>query len=330
VVFDNRLGLFPIHRGLRFAALTATHGAPDDGLRCRFGVTDPATLDPEAVRPGAVQPVILTRAALERLSGPALTIPDLPTATDLRLVDTLVVRHPPLSDQCSWGATFGRELNATEDADCLRPVGRRGAQDGLPVIEGKHVSPYRVDLRAVSRVAEATATRARLGARAAAIDRPRIAYRDVASATNRRTLIAAIVPGGVVTVHTLFCLRTVLMEDAQQVLCALMNSYVANYLARRWVTTHVTTRVVERLPVPWLPPAGELFRSMAEGAERMGTGDTDTAGDTEVVLQAQAAEAYGLTVEEFAHVLETFPLIAKSARDSALALFTARRLPQSR
>ena len=37
--------------------------------------------------------------------------------------------------------------------------------------------------------------------------RSRLAYRDVASSTNRLTLIAAIVPPGVLTTHTLFCSR---------------------------------------------------------------------------------------------------------------------------
>ena len=68
--------------------------------------------------------------------------------------------------------------------------------------------------------------RAAVGCAAAA----RLAYRDIASATNRLTLIAAIVPARAVTTHTLFCLKTPLPLDAQQVLCALLNSFVANYL----------------------------------------------------------------------------------------------------
>ena len=72
----------------------------------------------------------------------------------------------------------------------------------------------------------------------------------MASSTNRLTLIAAIVPPGAVTVHTLFCLRNVMPVDDQVVLCCLLNSFVANYLVRLWVTTHLGTTTVERLPVP--------------------------------------------------------------------------------
>jgi hypothetical protein len=75
---------------------------------------------------------------------------------------------------------------------------------------------------------------------------------DVASATNRLTLIAAIVPADAVTTHTLFCLKTGLPLDAQHVLCALLNSFVANYLIRFRVNTHVTaTLIVAGCAYPW-------------------------------------------------------------------------------
>ena len=82
-------------------------------------------------------------------------------------------------------------------------------------------------------------------------ERPRLAYRDVASATNRLTLIAAILPAGMITTHTLFCLQgSALDEDAQHFLAGIFNSFVANYLVRLRVSTHVTVAIVERLPMP--------------------------------------------------------------------------------
>src|ERR671924_3123 len=80
--------------------------------------------------------------------------------------------------------------------------------------------------------------------------RARLAYRDIASATNRLTLIAAIVPARAVTTHTLFCLRTPLSLERQLVLCALLNSFVANYLVRLRVNTHVTAAIMSKLHVP--------------------------------------------------------------------------------
>src|SRR5207245_10571339 len=90
-------------------------------------------------------------------------------------------------------------------------------------------------------------------------ERPRLGYRDVASATNRLTLIAAILPAGCVSTHTVFCLRTPLRSRAQHFLCGLFNSFVVNFLVRLRVTTHVTTATVEQLPMPTALSAPAAF-----------------------------------------------------------------------
>ena len=61
------------------------------------------------------------------------------------------------------------------------------------------------------------------------------------------------------TTHTLFCLKTPLSLDAQHVLCGLLNSYVANYLVRFRVNTHVTASLVSRLHVPFIEPGDPAF-----------------------------------------------------------------------
>ena len=95
--------------------------------------------------------------------------------------------------------------------------------------------------------------RVRIGNRAGRLVedmRPRLAYRDVASSTNRLSLIAAILPAGVVTTHSLFCLKTRLSRDSQAFLCGMFNSFAANYLVRQVMTTHLGSSTVESLRVP--------------------------------------------------------------------------------
>jgi hypothetical protein len=314
-VFDNRRAIFPIHRSFRFATLTARRSGRTDTIRCRFGVADP-----EAVE--ATPQVTVTPRLVEQLSGPGLAIPDLPTPYDLRLVESLSRSHPALSDSTGWHAAFSRELNATDDGDCMCGDAAPGA---FPVIEGRHLSPFRVDLAAVGRYADSPATRARLGARAN-VDRPRLAYRDVASASNRTTLIAAIVPAGTVTVHTVFCLQSRLTLDAQRVLCALLNSYVANYLVRRRVVTHVTTAIISRLPVPLIGASSPQFSELLAAA-RVLQGAADAAAMA--VAQAVAAEAYGVSEDDLAHVLSTFPLVPAQERAAVLDAFVSRTRPRS-
>jgi hypothetical protein len=53
-----------------------------------------------------------------------------------------------------------------------------------------------------------------------------------------------------VTTHTLFCLRTPLSLVQQQFLCGLFNSATLNRIVRMLMGGHVTTTLVEGLPVP--------------------------------------------------------------------------------
>ena len=149
-----------------------------------------------------------------------------------------------------------------------------------------------------------------------AIRRHRLAYRDVASATNRLTLISAIVPPDAVTVHTLHCLKGVVPFDDQVVLCCLLNSLVTNYLVRMWVTTHLGTSTVERLPVPRPPAtswhAGRL-RDLGRGLLQAGGRQPAAYAET----QGLAALLYGLSPAEFALVLESFPLIEAGVKEAA-------------
>src|SRR5262249_28165492 len=136
--------------------------------------------------------------------------------------------------------------------------------------------------------------------------RPRLAYRDVASATNRMTLIAAVLPGGCVSTHTVFCLRTPLTLAAQYFLSGLFNSFVVNYLVRLRVTTHVTTAIVERLPVPTRESAPAAFREIAALARLLSRRRDPSAL---ALLNARVAGLYRLSPAEFDEVLFGFPLI---------------------
>lgn len=325
VGFENRRAIFPIHRSMRFVVMIAATGARTEAIPCCQGETDPSVL--ERLDSPSAFPLTIARSLLERLSGPGLAIPEVRTGADLALTERLHVAHPPLGAPSGWGAAFGRELNASEDRD-LFGRGPRGS-DAFPIVEGRQIAPFRVDLQSGRTFARRDAVRGRLGTRAGALDRPRLAYRDVAGASNRVTLIAAVLPPDVVSVHTVFCLRSALSLDEQDVLCVLLNSYAANYLVRQRVSTHVTTAIVERLPVPRPSTDNRLYERLRGFGERLRTGrDEDARADLLVRAQATAARAYGLTAGDLALVLERFPLVDPGEKQAVLQEFI-REAPQA-
>jgi Eco57I restriction-modification methylase len=317
VGMDNHRGVFPIHRSVRFLLVTATAGSPSHRIALRLGIDDPAALEALEDEAGELQgcPVHVSPDLIERLSGPALTIPHLCTPIDLAIVERAAALFRPLGDAHGSGARFGRELNATDDRGSFR-----GDRDGLLVVDGKHLEPFRLAVDGITRSIDPADARRVLGSDRH--DRPRLAYRDVASATNRVTLIAAVLPRGVVSTHTVFCLRTPLPPATQYFLCGMFNSLVVNYLVRLRVTTHVTTAVIERLPIPTqedAPAAFEEIAALARALERRHNEELFAR------LNARAAQLYQLSADEFHYLLDTFPLVPAADRRLALKVFSERR-----
>jgi hypothetical protein len=320
VGMDNHRGVFPIHRGVRFLLVTAGAGSPTERIACRLDVDDPAALESiDDDVPDARFPVHVSPALLTRISGRGLALPHLRNAVDVAIVERAASLFRPLSNLEGWGLRFGRELNASDDRDAFRPVEhprdfRRTAL--LPIVEGKHLEPFQTMLDSVRRGISVVNARRLL--RSNRYEHSRLGYRDVASATNRLTLIAAILPARCVSTHTVFCLRTPLDQRLQHLLCGFFNSLVVNYFVRLRVTMHVTTATVELLPIPTIDAAPEACREIAGLARLLARGPD---ADAFACLNAIVAHLYQLSAREFEHILATFPLIPASDREEALRQF---------
>jgi hypothetical protein len=317
VGLDNASGLFPIHRGLRFLVLVTSPGGSTREIKAHFGIRTTAEIErlsDEASECGDDHATVrLTPAWLATIGGPTRRVPDVRRASDLDLLDTLTRRFPALASREGWHASFGRELNVTED----RPsFGERG----LPVIAGKHIQPFRTDAHDPPfRIEAAEAARLLPDRR---YEHARLAYRDVSGVSNRLSLIAAVVPANVVTTHTLYCLRTPLGPDVQHFLCGVLNSWVVNLLVRMLMGGHVTTGLVEGLPVPaWRGTAVE--RRIARLARRLATGPTPGRAAS-AALQASVARHLGLDAATFAQVVGAFPLLDEADRAAAVRAFSKR------
>jgi hypothetical protein len=314
VTLENRDALFPIHRALKFLLVTATRGGRTTRIPCRAGVR--STLELAQVPDmGDDRALDVPRSIIEKFSGDQLVLPEIRQQLDADILSRLVFGFPPLSSSDGWGVSFGRELNATDDREHFSS---RPYPGSLPVLEGKQIQPFvaHVD-RATKYIGKTIATRL---LHANTFASPRLAYRDVASASNRLTLIAAVIPGGVVTTHTLFCLKGRVGRDLHVFLCGILNSFVANYLVRMRVGTHVTVSIIERLPVPQPATDSLDFRRIVSLTDRVITTQSPRAIAD---IQAFVAHLYGLTSQHFQHVLDTFPLVPADERAAAMDAYLA-------
>jgi hypothetical protein len=316
-LLENRDGVFPIHRGLKFLLLTLTHAGSTPAVPARPGLRAVEALDrvPDVGDGAGTLPV--SRELIERISGDSLAVPEVRTAADLDIAAMVAFRVPACGSRDGWEIRFGRELNAHDDRPHFSEAGA-----GLPVVEGKQLAPFRVDA-AAARYRVPLAAAAKLLDPSRTFRRARLGYREVASATNRLTLIAAVIPAGVVTTHTVFCLKEDLDEQAQHFLCGIFNSYVANFLIRMRVGTHVTAAIIARLAVP-RPPAGDPIFGQIAGLSRGLSSARDPAALAR--LQALVAALYGLSHRQFAHVVGTFPLVPSHERAGALRMYGALKV----
>ena len=309
VGLDNAVGMFPIHRGLRFAAVTLTKSPPSSAtIRARFGVRGADEIDalPDIDDGDDARTWMrLDRIFLTTVGGPARRIPDIRRPTDVSWLRRLFTELPALGDARGWQAAFGRELNATDDR-------RWFGATGLPVLDGKHILPFMADVAASRRRIQPDDAARQLPHRR--YTRARLGYRDVSGVGNRLSLIAAMLPPGVVTTHTIFCLRSQIAVERQHFLCALFNSFVLNAIVRMLMGSHVTTSLVSSLPVPvWTGDA--LQRRVAALAASLA--DQNKASNA-AELQALVCVLYGLDAATFASILDTFPLVPPAERRAAL------------
>ena len=189
------------------------------------------------------------RRCVERLSGGDLTIP-LAADADRPRRSSSGRRRCSRRSATTEGGPPGSGASSTRPriAPLFREARTSNGGTDLPVVEGKQIEPFVVDLASSRWTMRARDARWRL--RDGRHMRPRLAYRDVAGPANRLTLIAAVLPPAASRRTRSSASGRRCRSADQQLLCGLFNSFVLNFLVRLRVSTHVTTAIVERLPVP--------------------------------------------------------------------------------
>ncbi len=225
--------------------------------------------------------IAYTLAALKTLSPQQWALMELRHAADLPILAKCYAAHPPLSPD--W-LDFRRELDMTNDKDLFLESPAPGL---LPLFEGKMIWQYSHTLSQPQYWLDAAAFDARLHSKeihrmaqdlglskaeaekhAAAVrfDREymRLGFRAIASDTNERTLIFALLPPHCGFGHSMFASAAKKYTLAQdQSVCvqaqsplrllfalAVFNSLVTDWLARMLVQINVSLTYLYRLPTP--------------------------------------------------------------------------------
>ena len=185
------------------------------------------------------------------------------------------------------------------------------ARGFFPVFEGKHVDPFTLLDGGLRWWIRESRLEAKYQRRAPA--EPLVVFRDIARNTNERTCIACVLPAGMGGSDTLNGVRFERIPAGTA--CAVMNSLCFNYAVRfRTAGTHLSFTCMRPVAVPPVARLAAVPELPTQCAWESGHPHiTDDPGHWETLWQINrtVAEAYGLSAEDFAHILDSFPGLAK-------------------
>jgi len=350
--FENRKTIFEnVHRSFKFVVLTFRKGEATEEFPAAFMRHEVKELADFPDRGAVRMPVRLIR----KLSPDSLSLMEFKSETDRKIVEKML-RFPLLGERTkdAWNVRFRREFDMTNDSRLFRAEDAPGR---LPLYEGKMIwqfdhrfAPdelaYWIDEREgrASLLGRTEDTGQKLDYQDC-----RLAFRDIAASTNERTIIMAILPQNVFCNNKLPNAyiegdsgRRNLMIDL--FLCALMNSFVVDYVARMRVTTTLNFFHLNQLPIPRLTEEHPAFLRIAKRAARLvcttpefdrlaaaagmeshrnsATEPAERAA-LRAELDALIARLYNLTEPEYRHILGTFPLVAEPIKTAARQAYRA-------
>jgi hypothetical protein len=343
--FENRRKLFEIDSRVKFAAVVISTGGVTTQFDCAFYLHDDSWLFAGERNPPAL---IYTVDFVRRTGGRLLSFVECRRQVDADLLSVLhsgsVVSLGALLEQRGMEIAFGVELHRNRDFNLpLQPprfasdlCSRRLTEPPqmVPVVEGKAFNQftdkgeYPVDVCSPLSVV--------LGKPKwyPALAYYRLAYREVASSTNERTLICTTLTPGVITNHkagveTKPFART---NGFALALSAVLNSFFADWQVRQKVASSVSAFIFRATKIPatlearsflahaalrltanhagyeplWREQLGEAWRETGPAWTRPALEGDSARWAVRAAVDAVVAAAYGLTREQYAHVLTTF------------------------
>ena len=294
----------------------------------------------------------LSTDLIRRLSPDSLSIMEFRSEMDVSIAEKML-KFPLLGEQIAgtWNVRLTREFDMTNDSGLFKSTPSAGS---LPLYEGKMIHQFdSVFAKPRYWVKEKEGRRWLLGKspdvrQILDYQMYRLGFRDIASSTNERTMIASVIPPAfhgnkIPTVRPFDDSGSTLISAKEQLfLCAVWNSFALDWLLRAKVSMTLNFFHIYQLPVPRLTKGEARFEQIVQQSAKLvcttrefdglaveaglashadGTADLSERAQIRAELDGIIANLYGLTEEEFAYILTTFPVVPQETKDAALAAF---------
>lgn len=331
-VIENRARFFSIDTRFKFLAIVCSKALP--GARR----SNPVTLLHERGTATGLERFGVARIGRDSLAAVRqdLSLPEVRSNDEWRIFRKMVAAGVSWNDAAwGWSAQFCREVDMTRERSKFRPKTDRC---GLQLVEGRMVQQHRFGAkghvsgsgrRALWKMFPLGNARIAPQFRVRVEDVPSTArdrtkqlrggFCDITGQTNERSMMAAVIPPGVVCGNKV---PTVLFpgdpsEERLHIWCSVMNSIPFDWMLRRIVTTTVNYFLLLSLPMPKLAKDGLPWRWIVSAAQKLKTldqcGSSDDAllraGELRAEIDAEVAVAYGLGLNDLRIMMVDFPLL---------------------
>jgi hypothetical protein len=289
-------------------------------------------------------------ALVRHLSPDSLSIMEFRKAIDVSIAEKMS-QFPLLGERGNnmWDFALSREFDMTNDSDLFDGKSTPGA---LPLYEGKMIHQFTHQWSDSPRywVKEMEGRKRVIGRGVPDVgqqldyQKVRLGLRSIGRTSDTRTLIAGPVPPDVFCGNSILVIQrsatvgTPISDQEIVFAVAVLNSFVVDYYIRQMVSANLNMFYVYQLPLPRLTVKDPAFAPLVQRAGKLicttadfddlarEIGLSDTGRETNPTNRAQlraeldgmVAQLYGLTEEEFTHILSTFPLVEQSVKDAAL------------
>ncbi len=334
-----------VHHAQKFCFLTFSKGGSTKQFQATFRINPREAVKPEELAnfiESETSYLDITADLVRKLSPDSNSVMEFRSPLDIHIAEKMLA-FPLLGERIDgvWNLVLGNEFHMTNDSHLFRTESGAGR---LPLYEGKMIWQFETGYAKPRFWVDENEGRKTLLGRELETGQGldyqtyRLGIRSVASNTNERSLVVSALPASVFCGNSLQTSQRPLSAHDVVWIVAVLNSYVVDWILRIKVSTNINMFYIYQLPVPRPPRTDEDFVRVVHRAARLicttpefddlakavglkshrdGATDLTQRARLRAELDGLVAHLYGLSEEEFVHILSTFPLVPDAVKVAA-------------
>ncbi len=314
ISFENKLGIFPsVHRSFKFDTIIYQKTGHTSIFLAAFMQS---IVDSNEIFSCILH---LDWNQLKIYSPSSWSIMEFKSEKDIEITKKMYM-YPPLSKDIpnSWKFRLTRELDVTINNNLFNQENK-----GYAVYEGKMIEQYNNNFAEPRYWIMKNNIPDRISKKYG-ISKPKLAFRSIAASTNRRTMIATILPNDVLCANSLTLIKSynnegirIIKEEELYYLCGIFNSFIFDYLLRLKVTTNINMFFIYDMPVPRASRINNEYLNIIENVKQILVLSNDPKKEKDDAIEEEISKLksnielnvlklYKLDNEDLNYILETF------------------------